>query len=212
MTKIPFHAPDRLWRKGFAPMTSRSGARLVGFPTMPLLSSSSTTASMPRLRPIRLGGCLSGVMACLAGERPVGLCCSLKSADDLPRPPPAMPAGSAAPLRGQTTSLLLKRRVPCPPGCRKGSHLGDGGEPHPQRPAAAPWQGRPAGAHGLILDAARGLAEGFRWLFDGLVASQSPLMLRGKPTLSRHPSATAGQSRACEPTRPGTCAARRSAR
>ena len=24
-----------------------------------------------------------------------------------------------------------------------GSHLGDGGEPHPHRPAAAPWQGRP---------------------------------------------------------------------
>ena len=35
-----------------------------------------------------------------------------------------------------------------------GSHRQDGGEPHPHRPAAAPRQGRPAGAHGPILDAA----------------------------------------------------------
>ena len=35
-----------------------------------------------------------------------------------------------------------------------GSHLRDGGEPHPQRPAAAPRQGRPTGAPGPILDAA----------------------------------------------------------
>jgi len=28
-------------------------------------------------------------------------------------------------------------------GGKQGSHLGDGGEPHPHRPAAAPWQGRP---------------------------------------------------------------------
>ena len=35
-----------------------------------------------------------------------------------------------------------------------GSHRQDGEEPHPHRPAAAPRQGRPAGAPGLILDAA----------------------------------------------------------
>jgi hypothetical protein len=46
-------------------------------------------------------------------------------------PPPAMPAGSTAPLRGQTTSLLLKRRVPCPAGCRNGSHLGTAENPTP---------------------------------------------------------------------------------
>jgi hypothetical protein len=28
-------------------------------------------------------------------------------------------------------------------GGKRGSHLGDGGEPHPHRPAAAPRQGRP---------------------------------------------------------------------
>ena len=31
-----------------------------------------------------------------------------------------------------------------------GSHRQDGGEPHPHRQAAAPWKGRPPGAHCLI--------------------------------------------------------------
>ena len=53
--------------------------------------------------------------------------------------------GSTAEIRG----LLAAAE-----GGNGGSHLGDGGEPHPHRPAAALWQGRPLGAPVLILDAA----------------------------------------------------------
>jgi predicted RNase H-like HicB family nuclease len=72
---------------------------------------------------------------------------------------------------------------------KRGSHREDGGEPHPHRPAATPWQGRPAGAHGPILDAARGLADGMRWVCAGPVAILSPsppgcsLVLRRSPRL-----------------------------
>ena len=78
---------------------------------------------------------------------------------------------------------------PVPAALSPGALGGDGNEPHPQRPAAALRQGRPKGAHGPILDAARGLDEGFRWVFDGLVATcpNAPATIKGS-----QPSGAAG--------------------
>ncbi len=63
-------------------------------------------------------------------------------------------------------------------GRKRGSHREDGAEPHPQRPAAARWQGRPEamppGAPGLILAIARGVADGIRWVCASPVAICSP--------------------------------------